>query len=268
MLGLDTSVFPQGKDSLSIFLDTPFWIWDSYLHRVQYEKTNGCCCFNHLLSLPSKDGIRYPLFDFQAIIFDTVERNQNVWIKKARGIGLTTFILRYLAWKILYSSELDYKSIYIVSGSSDKSNDKVDRMFKKLFEKRFPLLRLESKFTDLWLKKTWIKVLEPRDIMGFESYDTAYLFIDEADFLEHSEQKELEHAASSCAGRSNCRTIMASTPNQPGGLFQKIENDATSRYARLWMDYRYGIGTIYDSKFIEKKKLDPEFDREYNIKYE
>jgi len=268
MLGLDTSVFPQGKDSLSIFLDTSFWIWDSYLHRVQYEKTNGCCCFNHLLSLPSKDGIQYPLFGFQANIFDIVEQNQNVWIKKARGIGLTTFILRYLAWKILSSSELDYKSIYLVSGSPDKSNEKVDRMLKKLFEKRFPLIRLESKFTDLWLKKTWIKVLEPRNIMDFESYDTAYLFIDEADFLEHRAQKELEQAASSFAGRSNCRTIMASTPNQSGGLFEKIENDATSRYARLQLDYSYGIGTIYDNKFIEKKRLEPEFDREYNIKYE
>jgi hypothetical protein len=51
-------------------------------------------------------------------------------------------------------------------------------MLKKLFEKRFPLVRLESKFTDLWLKKTWIKVLEPQDIMDFESHDTAYLFID------------------------------------------------------------------------------------------
>lgn len=267
MQGLDTSVLLQGKNSLSIFLGTPFWIWHSYLHMVQYKKTNGCCCFNHLLSLPSKDGIQYPLFDFQEIIFDTVEQNQNVWIKKARGIGLTTFILRYLAWKILYSSELDYKLIYIVSGSSDKSNEKVDRMLKKLFEKRFPLLRLESKFTDLWLKKTWIKVLEPRDIMSFESYDTAYLFIDEADFLEHSEQKELEHAASSFA-RSNCRTIMASTPNQPGSVFEKIENDAISRYAKLQLDYIHGIGTIYDSKFIEKQKLDPEFDREYNIKYQ
>jgi hypothetical protein len=211
--------------------------------------------------------MQYPLFDFQAIIFDTVERNQNVWIKKARGLGLTTFILRYLAWKILYSSELDYKSIYIISGGSDKSNEKVDTILKKLFEKRFPLLRLESKFTDLWLKKTCIKILEPREIMGFESYDIAYLFIDEADFLEHSEQKELDHATSSLAV-GNCRTIMASTPNQPGGLFEKIENDATSRYAKLQLDYIHGIGTIYDSKFIEKKKLEPKFDREHNIRYE
>ena len=50
---------------------------------------------------------------------------------------------------------------------------------------------------------------------------------------------------------------MASTPNQPGGLFEKIENDATSRYARLQLDYIYGIGTIYDGKFIEKEEIRP-----------
>ena len=135
MLGLDTSVFAQGKDSLSVFLDKPFWIWDNYLHGAQYTKTNGHCCFNHLISLPTKDGRQYPLFDFQEFIFDALEQNQNIWIKKARGIGLTTFMLRYLAWKILSSTELDHKSIYIVSRTSDESTEKVDAKLKKLFEK-------------------------------------------------------------------------------------------------------------------------------------
>jgi hypothetical protein len=35
------------------------------------------------------------MFDFQELIFDALEQNQNIWIKKARGIGLTTFMLRY-----------------------------------------------------------------------------------------------------------------------------------------------------------------------------
>ena len=60
---------------------------------------------------------------------------------------------------------------------------------------------------------------------------------------------------------------MASTPNKSGSLFQKIEDDANSKYAKLKLDYRYGLGTIYDMKFIENKKLEPEFDREYNLKY-
>ena len=267
MLNLDTSFSLQGKDVLSTFLDMPFWIWDPYTHRNQYSTEGGCCCFNHVLSLPSKDGVSYPLFRFQKIIFDILEQNQKVWIKKARGLGLSTFILRYLTWKILFSSELDYKSIYVIAGNGSGSNHRMDVMLKKLFEKRFSLLKLDSKFTDLWLKKTWIKILDPTDIIDFAAYDIAYLFVDDADFLEPSEQINLEQAISSCSVRSNCRTIMVSTPNQRGGLFEKIENDETSGYTKLKLDYRYGIDTFYDGKFIESKKLEPEFDREYNIMY-
>jgi hypothetical protein len=268
MPGLDTSYFLQSKGAFSNFLDIPFWIWDASIHRNQFATEDGYCCFNHVLSLPSKDGISYPMFRFQKIIFDTLEQNQNVWIKKARGLGLTTFILRYLTWKILFSSEMDYKSIYIISGNEKKSNDNTVVILKKLFEKRFPMLKLNSKFTDFWLKRTRIKTLSPNDIMEFAAFDTAYLFVDDADFLADSEQIKLEKAISSCLVKSNCRTIMVSTPNQRGGFFEKIENDTNSQYAKLHLDYRYGMGTLYDNKFIQTKKLEPEFDREYNIMYE
>ena len=265
MFGLDIPVLAQGKDSLSVFLDTPFWIWDYYLHGSQYTKTNGHCCFNHLISLPTKNGRQYPIFPFQELIFNALEQNQNVWIKKARGIGLTAFMLRYLAWKILSSTELDHKSIYIVSGNSD---EKVNGKLKKLFEKRFPLLKLESKFTDLWLKKTTIRILTISNIMDIEVHDIAYLFIDEADFLTHRQQEVLEHTLSLYAEKANLKIIIASTPNSLGGLFEKIENDPAYKYTKLKLDYTYGLGTMYDRKFIEKKRLESEFEREYNLKYE
>ena len=267
MRGLDPSSTLQGKDILSPFLDIPFWIWDPYLHRNQYETEDGYCCFNHMLSLPRKDGVSYPLFRFQKIIFDILEQNPHVWIKKARGLGLTTFILRYLTWKILFSSELDHKSMYVISGNDSKSNNNIYAMLKKLFEKRFPLLKLDSKFTDIWIKKTRIKILDLSDIIDFAIYDMAYLFVDDADFLGHSEQIKLGQAIQSNSVRTNYKTIMVSTPNQRGGLFQKIENDTTSAYAKLHLDYKYGIGTLYDDKLIETKKLEPEFDREYKIIY-
>jgi hypothetical protein len=267
MLGLDSSFSLRGKDVLSTFLDMPFWIWDPFTHRKQHATEGGYCCFNHVLSLPNKDGVSYPLFRFQKIIFDILEQSQNVWIKKARGLGLTTLILRYLTWKILFSSELDYKSIYVIAGNGNRSNHKIAVMLKRLFEKRFPLLKLDSKFTDFWLKKTWIKILDPTDSIDFAAHDIAYLFIDDADFMEAAEQSKLEQVISSCSVRSNCRTIMVSTPNQRGGLFEKIGNDETSGYTKLKLDYRYGLGTFYDSKFIETKKLEPGFDREYNIVY-
>ena len=34
----------------------PFWIWDIAKHKHEDIKTNGNCCFNHIIDLPQKDG--------------------------------------------------------------------------------------------------------------------------------------------------------------------------------------------------------------------
>jgi hypothetical protein len=48
----------------------PFWIWNIEEHKQEYIKTNGDCCFNHIIGLPQKDGIDKPLYDYERIIFD------------------------------------------------------------------------------------------------------------------------------------------------------------------------------------------------------
>lgn len=56
---------------------------------------------------------------------------------------------------------------------------------------------------------------------------------------------------------------MVSTPNRPDGLFQSIEKDPNSKYEKIILDYTVGLDKIYDRAEIEKKKLEPEFPREY-----
>jgi hypothetical protein len=34
----------------------PFWIWNIEEHKQEDKKTNGDCCFNHIIGLPQKDG--------------------------------------------------------------------------------------------------------------------------------------------------------------------------------------------------------------------
>ena len=34
----------------------PFWIWNIDEHKQGDIKTNGDCCFNHIIALPQKDG--------------------------------------------------------------------------------------------------------------------------------------------------------------------------------------------------------------------
>ena len=104
-----------------------------------------------------------------------------------------------------------------------------------------------------------------KDVRGY--MDVAYLFIDEADHFDKSIQEELEPAITAYEEKSKGKTIMVSTPNAPGGLFERIEKDPNSKYKKLFLGYELGLGKIYDPEYIEQKKLEPEFEREYNLKY-
>jgi hypothetical protein len=48
----------------------PFWIWNVEEHRRADIRTDGYCCFNHVLGLPQKD------YDYQKIIFDSLDKNK------------------------------------------------------------------------------------------------------------------------------------------------------------------------------------------------
>ena len=256
------------RDSLAIFKDKPFWIWDQQEHNVQFLKTNGQCCFNHIIGKPIKNDKEYDIFPFQKLIFDSIENNQNIWILKSRGIGITTFMIRYLAWKILSTSELDNKSIFIISGTREQHANYIKQKLQELFIKKFPFLQLESKYTELWLKKTWIKVFPTKNVKDVRGYfEASYIWVDESDYLEESIQQELIHAIGPYEEKSNCKIILSSTPFLPNGLMQKIENDSNNKYKKLKLDYTYGLGTIYDKEEIERKKLDVEFKREYECQY-
>ena len=107
-----------------------------------------------------------------------------------------------------------------------------------------------------------------KNIKNVRGYmDVAYLFIDEADHFDKSIQEELEPAITAYEEKSKGKTIMASTPNRPDGLFEGIEKDPNSKYKKLFLGYELGLGKIYDPEYIALKKLEPEFEREYNLKY-
>jgi hypothetical protein len=88
--------------------DKPFWIWDVEQHKAQDIRTNGDCCFNHIIGLPIKGGQERPLYSYQKLILDTLEKekHKHVWIKKATGLGVTELMLRYMAWLCLKDNHL------------------------------------------------------------------------------------------------------------------------------------------------------------------
>jgi hypothetical protein len=45
-----------------------FWIWNIEEHKQEDIKTNGDCCFNHVIGLPERNGVHNPQYHYEGII--------------------------------------------------------------------------------------------------------------------------------------------------------------------------------------------------------
>jgi hypothetical protein len=99
--------------------------------------------------------------------------------------------------------------------------------------------------------------------------DVSFVLLDEADFFPPGQQQDARDVSERYIAKSNPWIVMASTPNAPDGLFERIEKEPEEicLYKRLLLDYTYGLDRIYTRKEIEKAKASPSFEREYNLKY-
>ena len=88
----------------------PFWIWDIQRHKQEDKKTNGLCCFNHIIGLPVKDNEEKPLFDYEKLIFEFLEDHKHLCIKKASTpIDSPVFDLTFI--NFIVSITIDYYNI-------------------------------------------------------------------------------------------------------------------------------------------------------------
>jgi hypothetical protein len=69
-ISLETTTQQQQYRLAERFHKKPFWIWNIAEHKQEDVKTNGHCCFNHVIGLPQKDDVDRPFYDYQKIVFD------------------------------------------------------------------------------------------------------------------------------------------------------------------------------------------------------
>jgi hypothetical protein len=118
----------QQTQSFDKLQNKPFWIWDQQQHRLEDIKTNGYCCFNHIIGLPTKEGLEKPIFDYQELLYEALLspdfcnplnhdfKDKHLWIKKATGLGVTEFFLRFMAWLCLMNDNYKNSQMCIVTG--------------------------------------------------------------------------------------------------------------------------------------------------------
>ena len=219
--------------------------------------TNGKCCFNHVVGLPTKDKKEYPMFDYEKLLYDSLMsvddtfKDQHLWVKKATGLGVTEFMLRMMAWLCTRDETFDGSQMCIVTGPNIEMATKLIKRMKGIFEPKLGLT-FSNKETVLELNGCTIVAYPSNHIGSYRALDNPkFILFDESDFFRKGEQEDVRHVSERYIGKSDPYIVMVSTPNNPGGLFYNIENesDNTCLYKRLKMDYHYGL-----ARFTHKKR--------------
>jgi hypothetical protein len=244
----------------------PFWLWDKDRHKQEFRKSQGNCCFNHIVGLPMKKQISMPLFDYEKQICDLLERHKYLWVKKATGLGITELMLRYMAWLCLRDSVLRGSAMCIVTGPRlDLAITLIDRI-KGLF----PSIVFPTKQTVIWLNGVKIEAFPSHHLDTMRGLaNVSFVLLDESDFFPPSQQEDARTVSERYIGKSDNFIVMVSTPNAPGGLFEQIEKEPQEEcmYKRLVLPYNVGVGKIYFPEELRKAKNSPSFEREYLCRY-
>ena len=196
-------------------------------------------------------------------------QHKHIWIKKATGLGVTEFMLRFMAWLCLYDNKLQNSQMCIVTGPRIELAIELIKRMKSIFLIN-NIAIFDTKETVIELNGCHIEAYPSHHLDAMRSLESPkFILLDEADFFPPGQQQDARDVSERYIAKSNPWIVMVSTPNAPDGLFEKIEREPenTCLYKRLFLDYTYGLDKIYTREEIEKAKSSPSFEREYNLKY-
>ena len=206
-------------------------------------------------------------FDYEDELYNAVTSNKKIWVKKATGLGITEFFTRWVAWNCLKDDEWRNKqvdvSVIFITGSSQDLTNKIIGRIKGLFEFDF-----KTKESLVILNDCKIEAFPTMNLPPARGLNPRVVILDEGDFFPKRNQDEARTVAERYRAKGNATVVMVSTPNLPGGLFERMEEEEDNGYLMMYMGYERGLGKVFDPKIIEdEKRNNPAFEREYNLKY-
>lgn len=265
----------ESTANLSALKDKPFWIWDKQEHTAQHIATDGLCCFNHIIGLPVKDKQEHLLYDYEKLLYDRLFsidkdfRDKHLWVLKSTGLGITEFFLRIIAWLCTRDDTLKGWQVYIVTGPRLELSITLMNRLKALFYSKLGII-FSNKETVLELNGVRIETFPSDHLDAMRGLaNVSFILLDEGDFFKKGQQQDARDISERYIGKSNPFIVMASTPNAPGSLFDKIEKESESTciYHRIKLDYTYGLGKIYTKEEIDNAKQSLSFRREYDLQF-
>jgi hypothetical protein len=229
---------------------------------VDFPEYRGLTFQQFWEALPNK--LEY--FDYEEELTTILESNRKLWIKKATGLGITEWTIRWIAWNCLKddhwkNTQVDVTGVIITGANQDLTNKVVGRI-KSLFNHEF-----KTKESVVILNGCRIEAFPTNHLSPARGLNPKIVLLDEADFFPNRYQNEARTVAERYIPKTNPHILLISTPNLPGGLFERMEDEIDNGYVMKQMDYTIGLNKVFRPEDIETAKKSPSFEREYNLKY-
>jgi hypothetical protein len=229
---------------------------------VDFPEYRGLTFQQFWEALPNK--LEY--FDYEEELTTILESNRKLWIKKATGLGITEWTIRWIAWNCLKddhwkNTQVDVTGVIITGANQDLTNKVVGRI-KSLFNHEF-----KTKESVVILNGCRIEAFPTNHLSPARGLNPKIVMLDEADFFPNRYQNEARTVAERYIPKTNPYILLISTPNLPGGLFERMEDEIDNGYVMKQMDYTIGLNKVFRPEDIETAKKSPSFEREYNLKY-
>ncbi len=229
---------------------------------VDFPEYRGLTFKEFWEALPNK--LEY--FDYEQELTSILDNNKKLWVKKATGLGITEWTIRWIAWNCLKDdhwkdTQVDVTAVIITGANQDLTNKVVGRI-KSLFNYEF-----KTKESVCILNGCRIEAFPTNHLSPARGLNPKIVMLDECDFFPNRYQDEARTVAERYIPKTNPHILMISTPNLPGGLFERMEDEEDNGYVMKHMDYTIGLGKVFKPEDIETAKKSPSFEREYNLKY-
>jgi hypothetical protein len=210
-----------------------------------------------------------PLFDYELDIDESMKHYKHILILKARGLGITEFILRKMCWMAVYDNRYAYTLMPIIVGPGKELSLKMIDRVKAIFRRKLNWFFEEEKRASFLINNVQIEAFASHNPSAYRSIENVpFVFIDEADFFFPRNQDDALDAAEGYIAKSNPWIFLVSTPDAPRKLMDRmIRGELKNDYKQFLYPYTVGLGKIYTQAEIDDAKQSPSFEREYNLKF-
>ena len=258
---LETVISLTNKHKLTNSENTVYWEQFKGLSWSQFNEKIG-------MPLNVKTKLHTKIYQYEDDLIQDILKYKMVWVKKATGLGITEIINRFIAWMCtkddsFRDNQIDV-SVVIFTGTRTRLAVQIIERIKNLF----PDYIFEERETIGYINGAKIESFPSSSTETARGLSPFIVFIDEGDFFEKNEQEEARTTAERYIIKTHPYIIFVSTPNLPGGLFERMEKEEPSQYHKIFLPYTIGLRDgMYTQIEIDEGKKSPSFEREYNLQY-